>query len=167
VKVPALLFISALWLAPAPARAQEPAPSGAQEKGEWRTAYGGPAEAVHAAALKPGDHRRLLARVEFFRWRAEPPRVDYEKQMMVGICLGRRPTGGYGVRFLSAGPEKEGGKEYLVVRYEEARPGGFATQALTAPCLLKVLPRPGGPERPVLFERTLRQWFRNDLERER
>lgn len=161
-----MMRFSGLLLSITAALLMAPDPMQGQEKGEWRTVYAGPGEAVHAAVLQPGDYRRLLAHIQFSGWQAGPPQVDFSKQMAVGICLGRRPTGGYAVNFLSADREKERGKEYLIIRYEEVRPGGFVTQALTSPCLLKALPKPEGPEPRVLFERTSRQWFRNDLERQ-
>lgn len=61
----------------------------------------------------------------------------------VGVFLGRRNTGGYGVRVLSNGPRQ--GR--YVVEVDEIRPapGAFVTQALTAPWLVLVFPRPGLP----------------------
>ena len=134
----------------------------AQEKNEWRTAYGGPKQAIHIAVTRLEDYRNFFGLTFVPKGKEDRPKVDFARQMLIGICLGQRPTGGYGVEFLSA--EKEG--KILVVRYEEVRPRGFVTQALTAPCLLKVLPRPGReePDR-VIFERTTRQRYPNDLER--
>ena len=152
---PLLPLAAALVLAPVSSRGQE--------EGEWRTIYDGPKEAAHAAALRPEDLLSVFARVRFSGWGGERPGVDFSQRMVVGICLGTRPTGGYRVNFLSADREKE----FLIIRYEEVRPRGFVTQALTTPCLLKVLPRPGGPEPEVIFERTIRQRFPNEAERRR
>src|SRR3989338_374890 len=67
------------------------------------------------------------------------PDIDFNKYVVVGVFLGVRMTGGYGVEF---------GKPYLkdnkmVIPYKEHRPGPqeYVTQALTQPYALKVFER--------------------------
>jgi hypothetical protein len=59
------------------------------------------------------------------------PRVDFEKEMVVGVFMGSRPTAGYTVEILSLA-DRDG---TLVVSYREAspRPGTMAAQVLTFP----------------------------------
>jgi hypothetical protein len=58
-------------------------------------------------------------------------RVDFEKEMVVGVFMGSRPTGGYSVEIVSL-TDKDG---TLVVNYRESspRPGAMTTQVLTFP----------------------------------
>ncbi len=71
------------------------------------------------------------------------PQVDFTKSMVVGVFLGIRPTGGYGVEI--TGARRDGGA--LVVEYVEQRPrpDAILTQALTAPFHIVALPRHEGP----------------------
>jgi len=71
--------------------------------------------------------------------------VDFTNNMVVGIFLGSRPTGGYGVEIVGAQPEGN----TLVVKYKEARPGrGMMTaQVLTSPFHLVAVPKFDGPVR--------------------
>ncbi|MHC4470903.1 MAG: protease complex subunit PrcB family protein [Planctomycetota bacterium] len=47
------------------------------------------------------------------------PRIDFTREMVVGIVLAEKPTTGYHVNVLSVRPENG----YLTIRYEEIRPG--------------------------------------------
>jgi len=78
---------------------------------------------------------------------ARPP-VDFAKVMVVGVFLGSRNTGGYGVTIVSV----EQAQDALVVRYTEKRPdrGAMVAQVITAPFHLVSVPRFEGP---VRFER--------------
>ena len=78
---------------------------------------------------------------------ARLPRVDFAKNMVVGIFLGTRPTGGYSVEIVSV--EATGGE--IVVTYRETRPGRDAmlTQALTSPVHLVSIPKQQGTVRFV------------------
>lgn len=73
------------------------------------------------------------------------PDVDFTSNMVVGIFVGSRPTGGYGVEIVSAQPE--GGT--LIVKYKETRPGrgSMTAQVLTAPYHLVAIPKVDGPVR--------------------
>lgn len=98
----------------------------------------GPARAVEAVARDAaGLHwlRRAFNLPDPF------PRIDFATQIVVGIGLGMRPTGGYAVSILDCEPR--GGM--LNVRYVVDTPGGrIVTQALTAPFHVKVLACAGG-----------------------
>jgi len=73
------------------------------------------------------------------------PEVDFTSNMVVGIFLGTRPTGGYGAEIVSAQPE--GGA--LVVKYKETRPGrgSMTAQVLTSPFHLVAVPKVDGAVR--------------------
>jgi PrcB C-terminal len=71
------------------------------------------------------------------------PVPDFERNMVVGVCLGSRPTAGYSVEIVSI--QQEAGS--LLVRYRETRPPRDAVlaQVITAPCHFVAVPRSGGP----------------------
>ena len=73
------------------------------------------------------------------------PDVDFSTNMVVGIFLGTRPTGGYGAEIVSAQPE--GGT--LIVKYKETRPGrgSMTAQVLTAPYHFVAIPKVDGAVR--------------------
>ncbi len=70
------------------------------------------------------------------------PRVDFAREMVVGVFLGSRPTAGFGVEILSALVEQE----VLVVRFRETPPPGgrLLAQMITSPYHLAAVPRHSG-----------------------
>ncbi|MBM2806138.1 MAG: hypothetical protein HW419_4031 [Deltaproteobacteria bacterium] len=60
-----------------------------------------------------------------------PPTVLFDKEIVVGIFLGEKPTGGYDTAIVRA----ERHNDELVIDYQELKPapGGMVTQALTQP----------------------------------
>ena len=99
--------------------------------------------AAKAFAMKPGP---VLE--------GAPPRdpvagLDWSKEMVVAIFMGRKSTGGYGVSIQEVKPVA--GK--LVVRYQERAPGkgDITIQVLTAPYALVAVPR---SNLPVEWQRT-------------
>jgi hypothetical protein len=69
---------------------------------------------------------------------APMPAVDFTREMVVGVFLGTRPTGGYGVEIVRV----VGGGGALVVEYVESapRPDAITAQVLTAPYHLAAIP---------------------------
>src|SRR5215472_16049113 len=69
------------------------------------------------------------------------PAVDFNKEMVLAIFLGTRPTAGYSVEIVGA--REEGGA--LVVSYRESRPptGIVTAQVLTSPYHLVAVPKHG------------------------
>ena len=70
------------------------------------------------------------------------PSVDFAREMVVGVFIGSRPTGGFSIEVVGA--REEGGA--LVVQYRETRPppGSVAAQILTSPYHIVTFPaRPG------------------------
>ena len=73
--------------------------------------------------------------------RPRPP-VDVAREIVVGVFLGSRPTGGFSIEVVGA--REEGGA--LVVQYRETRPPprSVAAQILTSPYhIVTFLARPG------------------------
>jgi hypothetical protein len=60
-----------------------------------------------------------------------PRAIDFNKEIVIGVFLGEKPTGGYDVEIIRA--EQTDGA--LVIRYREKNPppGGIVIQALTQP----------------------------------
>jgi hypothetical protein len=60
-----------------------------------------------------------------------PPAIDFNKQIIIGVFLGEKPTGGYDVEIIRA--EQTNGT--LVIHYREKNPppGGIVIQSLTQP----------------------------------
>jgi hypothetical protein len=80
-------------------------------------------------------------------WRAHAgerplPQVDFTRDMVVGVFLGTRPTGGFAVEIV--GTRQDHGS--LVVEYRETRPGRdqITAQVITAPYHLVRIPRVAG-----------------------
>lgn len=67
------------------------------------------------------------------------PEVDFAREMVIGVCIGPRPTGGYGVRIRSV--QKSGDK--LVVDVVETRPaeGAIVPMVVTQPYEFVRVPR--------------------------
>jgi hypothetical protein len=78
-------------------------------------------------------------------WDREMPKVDFAKDMVVGVFMGSQPTAGYGVEIV--GTHQDGGA--LVVDYRVTRPArdAMTAQILTAPYHLAAVPKFGGEVR--------------------
>ena len=76
------------------------------------------------------------------------PRIDFDKEMVLAVFMGSRPTGGYAVAITSVA-ERDGS---LVVGYRETspRPGMMTTQILTFPFHIVAVPKRAGT---VVFEK--------------
>jgi hypothetical protein len=72
----------------------------------------------------------------------DQPRVDFERDMVLGVFLGSRATAGFSVEIVSTLIEQG----ILVVRFRETRPQGdrIAAQVITSPYHLVALPRHSG-----------------------
>ena len=76
------------------------------------------------------------------------PRVDFSKEMVIGVFLGSRPSAGFDIAIVGAEAEQGG----LTVRFRETRPapGLMTAQVITSPYHLAAVPRQSGT---VKFER--------------
>ena len=61
----------------------------------------------------------------------ERPTVDWGRELVIGLFVGRRSTGGFGIEILGT----EARSQTLLVRYRETQPapGGVTVQVLTSP----------------------------------
>jgi hypothetical protein len=77
--------------------------------------------------------------------REAAPAVDFSREMVVGVFLGGRNTGGYGVEIVRA----VGNGAVMTVQYVETSPGRdtITTQMLTAPYHLAAMPMHDGEVR--------------------
>lgn len=75
----------------------------------------------------------------------EPPRINFDREMVVGVFVGSRNTAGYSVELVGA----EEGQGALVVRYREVAPpkAAIVAQIITSPYFLTVLPTYAGDVR--------------------
>jgi hypothetical protein len=73
------------------------------------------------------------------------PTVDFTADMVVGVFLGSRPSGGYQAEITSVTSEEN----VLVVQWAERRPGPgqMAAQVMTSPSHLVKVPRHAGEVR--------------------
>jgi protease stability complex PrcB-like protein len=67
------------------------------------------------------------------------PAVDFSKEMVVGVFLGSRNTGGYSVEIVSASVEQDA----LIVRYRQRTPppDAITAQVITMPFQLVAIPK--------------------------
>lgn len=75
----------------------------------------------------------------------DQPRVDFGRDMVLGVFLGSRTTAGFGVEIVSALVEQG----ILVVRFRETRPqtDRIVAQVITSPYHLVAVPRHSGDVR--------------------
>jgi hypothetical protein len=81
------------------------------------------------------------------------PKIDWQKEMVLALFMGERPTGGYGVAIRSV----TYGEKEVVVQYEETSPppDAITIQVLTQPHAVAVVRRTDLPVRFVAASRTL------------
>jgi hypothetical protein len=78
----------------------------------------------HTSAMKPGE---------------KLPAVNFEKEVIIVVTMGRQRTGGYAIEILSA---KEIDKHFqITIRKTLPKPGSMAIQALTAPFHFAAAPK--------------------------
>jgi hypothetical protein len=77
------------------------------------------------------------------------PIVDFDREMIVGIFLGEKSTGGYEVEIVRA--ERRDSSLYFYYREESPPPGAMVTQALTQPFHLVRVAKYQNPQ--IIFRR--------------
>ena len=115
---------------------------------------------LHSTHSQSDESREVTIRT-VAEWRAlwqahappstDLPRVDFDKEMVVGVFLGSRPTGGYAVDIVSV----EANRGEIAVTYRESQPprDAILTQALTSPVHLVRIPQHQGAVRFVRAKR--------------
>ena len=73
------------------------------------------------------------------------PEVDFTRDMVVGVFMGTKPTGGFGVEIVGTRRDQDS----LIVEYRETRPGrgAITAQIITMPFHLVAIPRFAGDVR--------------------
>lgn len=69
----------------------------------------------------------------------ELPKVDWSKEMVLGVFMGTRTTGGYAIQI--TGAREQAGKLVVQVEAKVPKPGGFVTQSITSPFHLVAVPK--------------------------
>jgi hypothetical protein len=78
---------------------------------------------------------------------ASPPAVDFDRQRVLVVDMGSRPTAGYSVALARPRAELADGRLAIRVAWREPGPDTAVAQVTTHPCLLLRLP--AGPYREV------------------
>jgi len=71
----------------------------------------------------------------------EKHRVDWLREGIVWLYMGRKTTGGYALSLAAAEATVSNGIAVIRVQWREPSPGAIVTQQLTSPCLVLKLPR--------------------------
>lgn len=71
------------------------------------------------------------------------PKVDFDKETVLFVALGRRNSGGHAVEIADIKPSEE--KTEVLLKVRAPRPGGIQLQAITAPFHLAAVPKIEGP----------------------
>jgi hypothetical protein len=67
------------------------------------------------------------------------PEVDFSKEIVVFVAMGRKNTGGYNIHIIKVEPV--GGKLRISVQRKTPPPGGIAVQVITAPFEFVAVPK--------------------------
>jgi len=71
------------------------------------------------------------------------PAIDYDREGVLAIWMGRRPTGGYKIELASDKVSVKDGAAIVKVRWIEPSEKAVLTQAITSPCIMIKLTRAG------------------------
>ena len=69
---------------------------------------------------------------------AQPPAVDFTREMVVAVTMGKQRTGGYSIEITQA--EVSGQQFQITVKKRAPAPGAMVTQAITAPFHFAAVP---------------------------
>jgi protease stability complex PrcB-like protein len=79
------------------------------------------------------------------------PRIDFDRDLVIGIFLGQKPTGGYDVEITRV--ERSDSSLYVYYGEKSPPPNAMVTQALTQPFDIVRVVKDGNPE--IIFRRDL------------
>jgi hypothetical protein len=137
------LLIAALLQGAAPARGPQ----------EMKTIEKGTDSAVESAGQFTARTQAEWTKLwKSHAWDRPLPKVDFAREMVVGVFMGSRPTAGFAVEIVRTRVQQG----TLIVEYRETPPPADAmtAQILTAPYHLAAIPKFAGP---VKFEKTAGQ----------
>jgi hypothetical protein len=72
----------------------------------------------------------------------EPPKVDFDKEMILAATMGERSTGGFAIHFTEI--KTEGGTLKVIVKSTSPGPDAMVTMALTQPFAIIAVPKHDG-----------------------
>jgi hypothetical protein len=131
-----------LALVCAPMNAQEKTPDKISILREWKGGHCGvekPAQLIIRDAKAWAD---LWAKIHR---NVEPkpalPEVDFEKQTVVAVFAGTKPTGGYSIRIRDIRHDAKADKLLVFVEETSPPPGSITIQVLTQPYHVVVIPK--------------------------
>jgi len=91
-----------------------------------------------------GDERGLVGALSAGGTLTEgTPRVDFSRDAVLAVSMGRRPTAGHSVYLHEPAVTIADGVATVVVRLETPAPGAMLAQVVTSPCLLLRIARDG------------------------
>ncbi len=103
-------------------------------------AFGGIFEPKQEVIREQALWEKLWARHTVTSKPAEPaPKVDFSKEIVIAVTMGRRNTGGYAIEITKVEPTS--GKLRVTVAEKAPSPGSMAIQTLTAPFHFVAVPK--------------------------
>ena len=110
---------------------------------DWQGSQCGVSQARQLVVRDPGEWKTIWKQMAATREPEPPaPEIDFEKEMVVGVFLGEKPTGGYTVRITRLRSIPEGVE--VQVRETSPPPGSLVAQVLTQPYHLVTVERKEG-----------------------
>lgn len=111
---------------------------------EWQGGLCGIAHPAHAVFRHRGTWEQFWTQAvrPYAPHQVEVPTVDFQKDMVLAVFAGEKPTPGYEIRMLSVKVQEEGGEKLLVVRFknEQKMRGVFNPPLTIRPFHLKRVP---------------------------
>jgi hypothetical protein len=80
------------------------------------------------------------------------PAVDFSRETLVLVEMGRKPTGGYFLELKSTKARVLDDSAQVELVWNVPAPGAMVTQALTSPCILIALPRNSSYSRVLILD---------------
>lgn len=148
--------LAGIWIAAANSGCASPAAEAEPEPARETI----PFREIASGAFSGIQEPRTVAVTNLAQWRAlweqhsarktpanPPPEIDFEKETVLFLAMGRRNTGGYSIRVEEI--VRQGNEIVVRARTKSPPPGGFTIQALTAPFQIVAMDR---MEAPIKFE---------------
>ena len=113
-------------------------------EGNWKLlakgAFSGIVEARQEVITNRAGLDELLKKFANQQAVANLPVIDFGKQAVVFVSMGRQNTGGYGVDI--SGVDVKGDETLISVQRKRPKPGSMSVQTLTTPFVLGLIPKP-------------------------
>jgi hypothetical protein len=120
------------------------------------TTCGGSTASPQATWIAERDHfrevYRRLKRAVIAADAERVPAVDFSREALVLVEMGRKPTGGYLLELKSTKARVLDDSAQVELVWGVPAPGAMVTQVLTSPCILIALPRNGSYSRVQILD---------------